>query len=341
MASALDIEDIPSLLQYLRASHRISTNEQPKITLLAGGVSNRTVLVERPTGESWVLKQALEKLRVKADWFSDPRRIEREALGMQRLAEFAPPGAITRLIFLDPQHHLLAMEAVPKPHENWKSLLLAGQIDSNHVRQFANLLGIIHRKGWEQRDRFASEFEDRSFFESLRLEPYYLYSVQQRPGAAAFLHRLVEQTRATRYTLVHGDYSPKNILIHDSRLILLDHEVIHFGDGAFDIGFSMAHLLSKAHHLSQWRIKFIDAAKQYWTTYFEAIGDVPWRGEFEPRAVSHTLACLLARCIGRSPLEYLSEPAKSTQAAVVEQMMIALPSSGMVELIDRFEASLD
>src|SRR5947209_5928847 len=274
MASALDIEDIPSLLQYLRASKRIGADEQPKITVLAGGVSNRTVLVERPMGECWVLKQALEKLRVKVDWFSDPRRIEREALGMRRLAELAPPGAVTRLIYLDPQHHLLAMEAVPKPHENWKSVLLAGQIDADHVRQFANLLGIIHRRGWEQRDRFASEFEDRSFFESLRLEPYYLYSAQQRPAAATFLHRLVEQTRATRFTLVHGDYSPKNILVHDGRLILLDHEVIHFGDGAFDIGFSMAHLLSKAHHLSQWRMKFANAAKQYWMTYLEAIGNM-------------------------------------------------------------------
>ena len=194
--------------------------------------------------------------------------------------------------------------------------------------------------GRKPRSILATEFEDRSFFESLRLEPYYLYSAQQRPGAASFLLSLVEQTRATRYTLVHGDYSPKNVLIHDGRLILLDHEVIHFGDGAFDIGFSMAHLLSKAHHLSQWRMKFADAARQYWTSYLDAIGDVPWRGELEPRAVRHTLACLLARCIGRSPLEYLSEGAKSRQATIVEKMMIA-PPSGILALIDQFVVSLD
>jgi len=336
----LDIEDVPSLQDYLRATTRIDADEQPKVTLLAGGVSNRTVLVERPNGQAWVLKQALEKLRVKADWFSDPRRIEREALGMQRLAELAPSGAIARLIFLDPSHHLLAMEAVPKPHENWKSMLLAGQVEADHVRQFAILLGSIHRKGWEQRDQFANEFADRSFFESLRLEPYYLYSAEQRPGAGAFLRALVDETRTTRYTLVHGDYSPKNVLIHDGRLILLDHEVIHFGDGAFDIGFSLAHFLSKAHYLAQWRRTFADAAKEYWTNYLDGIGDVPWRCELEPQTVRHTLACLLARCVGRSPLDYLSENAKSRQAGVVETMMNTPPTRVAV-MIDRFVAMLD
>ena len=89
----LDIEHFPDLLQYLRASGRIEADESPRLTNLAGGVSNRTVLLERASGESWVLKQALERLRVRAEWHSDPTRIEREALGMQTLAEIAPPGS--------------------------------------------------------------------------------------------------------------------------------------------------------------------------------------------------------------------------------------------------------
>jgi 5-methylthioribose kinase len=319
-ANALDIEQPDQLLHYLHRTQRIPAPETPTFTTLAGGVSNRTVLVTRPTGESWVLKQALPKLRVKVDWFSDPRRIEREAMGMRRLSEIVP-GQVPRLIFLDPAEHLLAMQAVPQPHENWKAMLMAGKIDEDHVSQFAQLLGRIHRGGWENRDTFASEFDDRSFFESLRIEPYYLYSAQQSPAAAEFLHELVADTRATRYTLVHGDYSPKNILVHNKRLILLDHEVIHFGDGAFDLGFSLAHLLSKAHHLRGNRDQFAAAAMQYWTIYLSTIGDPPWRAQLEPRAVRHTLACLLARCVGRSPLEYLSEAARQTQCDVVVQMM--------------------
>jgi 5-methylthioribose kinase len=320
MTESLDIENPAQLLPYLRFTQRINLDETPVMTTLAGGVSNRTVLLTRPTGEAWVLKQALAKLRVKVDWFSDPRRIEREALGMKRLSEIAP-GCIPQLIFLDADQHLLAMQTVPQPHENWKAMLMAGIVNDDHISQFAQLLGRIHRGGWEKRVEFAREFDDRSFFESLRVEPYYLYSAQQVPAAAQFLHQLVADTRAARYTLVHGDYSPKNILVHNNRLILLDHEVIHFGDGAFDLGFSLAHLLSKAHHLRNHRQQFADAANQYWKTYIDTIGDPPWRAELEPRAVRHTLACLLARCVGRSPLEYLSDMERQKQCNVVVQMV--------------------
>src|SRR5690349_9401622 len=128
----LDAEDPAALLAYLRASGRIGPDETPAIRTLAGGVSNRTVLVERsPAGglaagsdEAWVIKQALPKLRVKVDWFSDPARVHREALGLRWLERLAPPGTITPLMFEDREHHLIAMEAVPRPHENLKDLLL-------------------------------------------------------------------------------------------------------------------------------------------------------------------------------------------------------------------------
>src|SRR5687768_18614144 len=119
----LDIENADALVAYLRREGRIEPDETPRVRVLAGGVSNRTVLVERASGEAWVLKQALAKLRVKVDWFSDPARIGREALALKYLPELAPPGAITPLVFEDPSHHLLAMRAVPQPHENWKTML--------------------------------------------------------------------------------------------------------------------------------------------------------------------------------------------------------------------------
>ncbi|MDB5290587.1 MAG: hypothetical protein JWL69_1828 [Phycisphaerales bacterium] len=331
----LDIEDHAALLGYLRDTGRISQNETPAFTNLAGGVSNRTVRVLRKNGECWVLKQALRKLRVKVEWLSDPRRIEREALGMRRLAGLAPQGSITRLIFLDPEPNLLAMEAVPEPQANWKEMLLASGPRPEHVRQFAELLGSIHRHAYENRETLATEFEDRSFFESLRLEPYYLYTADQVPQAATFLHALVARTRATRHTLVHGDYSPKNILIHNGRLILLDHEVIHFGDGAFDLGFSLAHLLSKAHHLPAHRAAFAATANSYWNIYRQTISDVPWAAGLEARAVTHTLGCLLARCRGRSPLEYLTSDERERQSAAVVGMM-QRPPAGVAELVEEF-----
>ena len=339
MSDSLDIEDSEALLSYLRSAGRIAPGETPRITNLAGGVSNRTVLLERASGEAWVLKQALERLRVRVDWFSDPRRVEREALGMQTLAEFAPAGAITPLVFVDPAHHLLAMKAVPQPHENWKTMLLAGRLERDHVRQFAVILASIHRGGFEGRERFTREFGDRSFFESLRLEPYYEYSAQQRPAAAPFISALVKETRDTLQTLVHGDYSPKNVLVHNGSLILLDHEVIHFGDAAFDLGFAMTHLLAKALHLRARRADFGAAASTFWFEHQKQLGLAPWAGDLEARAVRHTLACMLARCVGRSPLEYLDARAAGLLENAAISLMGDVPAT-VAELVQTFVARI-
>jgi 5-methylthioribose kinase len=339
MSATLDIEQPGALLAYLHQTGRIPPAEEPAIRVLPGGVSNRTVLVERPTGEAWVVKQALAKLRVQVDWFSPPERIHREALGLRWLAQIAPPGTTTPLAFEDHDYHLMAMRAVPQPHENWKAMLLAGRLDPDHVAQFAELLGTVHRRGYERRAEVEPVFADRGYFESLRLEPYYGYTATQVGPAAAFLTDLIDATLARRDTIVHGDYSPKNVLVHAGRLVLLDHEVIHFGDPGFDLGFSLTHLLSKAHHVPGKRVDFAAAAVAYWSRYRGTLGDVPFAAALEPRAVRHTLGCLLARVRGRSPLEYLDTDERARQAAAVLRLMTDPPLT-VATLVDRCVALL-
>jgi 5-methylthioribose kinase len=331
----LDIENHTALLEYLRSKGLVAPDEEPAVHTLQGGVSNRTVLVNRLDGEAWVLKQALAKLRVAVDWFSSPTRIQREALGLRWLARLVPQQAITSLVFEDPEQNLLAMRAVPEPHVNWKQMLLAGRIQRDHAEQFGSLLGTIHRQAYRQRDEIATQFDDRSFFESLRIEPYYSYTATQVPAAATLLHDLIDETQRTRLTLTHGDYSPKNILVYSNRLILLDHEVIHFGDPAFDLGFGLTHLLSKAHHVQGHRHDFVAAGLLFWQSYVAALGDVPWATTLEERAVRHTLGCLLARVSGRSPLEYLDEAERTRQRSAVVTL-VSQPPKHVSELIDAF-----
>jgi 5-methylthioribose kinase len=337
--SEIDIEQPTQLLQYLRGEGRIGPTERPLIQVLRGGVSNRTVLVQREDGDSWVLKQALEKLRVATDWFSDPRRIHREAQGLRWLAQIAPTGTTTQLVFEDGLNHIIAMTAVPQPHENWKILLLAGRIQTDDVHQFAALLAAIHSRAYEMRDTIAPLFDDRTFFETLRIEPYYRYTASQHPKTQPFFSDLINETSCSRLTIVHGDYSPKNVLVYKGRLILLDHEVIHFGDPAFDIGFSLTHLLSKAHHLTGHRCQLIEQAHAYWTAYRTSSQDIVQTEGFEERAARHTLACLLARVDGRSPLEYLTPAEKQRQREAV-LALIESPPAEIGDLIERFQNSI-
>ena len=254
-ATELNVEDFPALITYLRTRGAISQQEMPMLSNLEGGVSNRVVLVKPPTRAPFVVKQALPKLRVQVDWFCTPERITREALALSHLSELVRPGSVPRLLFHDPAAHLLAMEQVPEPHHNWKHLLLTGEVVDSHFEQFGALLGAIHRESAGKKDELQGIFGSRDVFETLRLEPYYRYTATQVPDAAPFLNTLIAETLATQTTLVHGDYSPKNILVHAGRLVLLDCEVVHFGDPAFDLGFSMAHFLGKANHLRHRRVR--------------------------------------------------------------------------------------
>lgn len=322
---ALDIEEPVTLLIYLRQAGHIAPSEEPTFHRLDGGVSSRTVRVTRSSGEAWVVKQSLARLRVSVEWFSDPRRIHNEAAALRWLRLLAPPGTVPNLVFEDQTQHLFAMQAVPQPHTNWKTLLLGGGLAEKHVLAFGRLLATIHRRSAERLAEIAPDFKDNSFFESLRVEPYYRYTASQVPAAASFLNALIGETLAQRLSLVHGDYSPKNVLVFEDRLILLDHEVAHVGDPAFDLGFSLTHLLSKAHHLPSQRASFGYAARAYWSAYAQELGGVPWRAELEARAVRHALGCLLARVAGRSPLEYLDAGERDRQKAAVLALMPDLP----------------
>lgn len=343
----MNIETGSELQSYLRSTGHIASSEEVQMQPLTGGVSNRTVLVTRTNGEAWIIKQALSKLRVAVDWFSSPERVHREALGLQWINQLVPQST-PRLLFEDHEHHLIAMQAVPQPHANWKTLLLAGDLQLDHVDQFARLLALIHLHSHAQRAELTIIFSDRTFFESLRLEPYYAFTAQQIAKAADFLQTLINETRQRTLTLVHGDYSPKNILVHHHKLILLDHEVIHFGDPAFDLGFSLTHLLSKANHnldIQPNRTpQFATATHQYWQTYTQTLQgkkedknavDLHRIAEIDSFAVRHTLACLLARIHGRSPLEYLSNAARIRQSDAVLSLIADRPSS-VPELIERF-----
>src|SRR6202042_3534722 len=97
----------------------IAPDEEARVQNLEGGVSNRAVLVTPVHSQAFVVKQALEKLRVQVDWFCTPRRIEHEAAALQHLSVLAPHGAVPALLFQDAESHLLAMEVIPEPHQNW------------------------------------------------------------------------------------------------------------------------------------------------------------------------------------------------------------------------------
>ena len=142
----------------------------------------------------------------------------------------------------------------------------------------------------------------------MRVDPYLRVTAERRPVLAQAIDRHTERMLSVRDCLVHGDYSPKNLLVDSSQpqdVVLLDHEVCHWGDPTFDTAFCLTHLHLKACTFPRRAGDFLDLAHAFWTAYLEAARpEDPVRFE---RDTVGLLGCVLAaRVDGKSPAEYLT-----------------------------------
>ena len=91
-------------------------------------------------------------------------------------------------------------------------------------------------------------FADCTVFVELRIDPFYRRLAEVHPGVKQPLETLVEETLSTRLCLVLGDFSPKNILVVDNGITLVDFETGHFGDPAFDLTITAEVCRTHAHN---------------------------------------------------------------------------------------------
>lgn len=321
----LDIESPNHLLRWLEEQELVAPSEKIKTSVLAGGVSNRTVRVQAG-GRDLIVKQALSRLRVEDEWFSPTDRILTEFAALEVYGSLLP-GQVPEPVRQDRERNIIAMAAVPEPHANWKTRLLQGCVDPGSWQEFGRMLAHVHDKARPQIDRLPARLQSKMHFHSLRLDPYYLVSGLRVPRAADFMQDLVNAATNSRNTLVHGDYSPKNVLLQDRRLWLLDFEVSHVGTPWFDVGFALTHALAKALWSPLRRTQFLQGAEAFWDGYRQRSGPALAQDGGEAAGCRHTAGCLLARAVGRSRLEYLNDAQLDRQCALALGLMANLPST--------------
>jgi 5-methylthioribose kinase len=299
-----------------------------RVTELGGGVSN-TVLLAELENTRLVLKQALGKLRVEQDWFSDRTRILREAGALMALAPWLPPGSVPEVWFTDHDNLVYAMSAAPAGAFNWKSQLLAGDVKPEIAGRVGELLAGIVRFGW-RRESCAAEFGDQTVFDQLRLDPYYRSTATRHPDLAPYFAQLLADSGQRRLSLVHGDWSPKNFLVCEDSVMAIDFEVIHYGDPAFDTGFLLNHLALKSFHRPQWKAAYAQAAKWFWEAYTAGLpGGIDW---IERATIRHLGCLMLARIDGKSPAEYLKNESVREQVRHFASHLIRHPPATVAEV---------
>lgn len=289
---------------------------------LTGGVSSDIWRIDAERGPVCA-KRALAKLRVAAHWRAPIERNRYEARWMQ-VANEASPGCAPQLLGQHPKLGVLVMTYLPPAdYRLWKQALREGDTNADTARAVGRVLARIH--GYSAaRPALAAEFDTDAIFFDIRLEPYLLATTRRHAALAPALERLVEVTRSHRLALVHGDVSPKNILIGPHGPVLLDAECAWWGDPAFDIAFCLNHLLLKC----LWNT----AASRAFLAAFDALAEsylrgVDWepRAQIEARAAALLPGLFLARVDGKSPVEYVTDEAQREQVRRVARALLRQP----------------
>jgi aminoglycoside phosphotransferase (APT) family kinase protein len=292
--------------QYLSEVGVLPRGQSARVERLAGGVSSAVFRAEWGT-TAVVVKQALPQLQVSDEWLSRVERSATEARAALALERLLPAGSILPPIHVDERRSLFVMPSAAADAETWKALLMRGDLSSITAARVGELLGHLHARS-RLEPALADEFEDRQDFVALRVDPYLRVTAERRPHLKPAIDRHTKRMLDVRECLVHGDYSPKNLLLESARpdsVVLLDHEVTHWGDPTFDLAFCLTHLHLKACAFPERTAAFLDLAQVFWSTYL-ATARPPQPDRLERDTVG-LLGCILAaRVDGKSPAEYLT-----------------------------------
>ena len=313
------------------SAHTVST--EISFIPLPGGVSSEIFRVDLPAGPICV-KRALPKLKVAADWRVPVER-NRSEVEWMRVAGEIVPAAVPRILGEDRATGCFAMAYLsPDRHPVWKDQLRAGVVELQTAAAVGDALGRIHA-ATADRAEVAARFATDSLFHALRLEPYLEATAGKHTDVAPQLSHLVETTRTTKRVLVHGDFSPKNLLIGPAGPVILDAECAWYGDPAFDLAFVLNHLLLKGAWQPQWRQRYVDAFAALAAAY---LAHVAWEPPAicEARAAALLPALMLARIDGKSPVEYLTEESRKDAVRTFARSLVFDPTPQVAVVAQRW-----
>ena len=285
---------------------------------LTGGVSCDVWKVETPSG-SIVVKRPLEQLRVAAEWHAPIERGQSEVRWLRRArgvnARLAPE------VLAELPGYGFAMRFLPGCPV-WKDELMAGRVDVDFAAAVGRGIVAVHAataNNTGDRDAFPND----AMFRALRVDPFLLFVADHDAELAPLLRALADDLSSRKIALVHGDVSPKNILVNADGPVFLDAECAVYGDPAFDLAFCTTHLLLKAVWSGDARLN--EAAAALVAAYRSGIDWEDVDGLLL-RAGKLTAALLLARVEGKSPAPYLTDPEHKRIVRDQARTLIVAPS---------------
>jgi len=279
-------------------------DEKFKSIKITDGVSSDIWYVKSKLRE-FCVKRALAKLTVKEDWFAPVNRSNFEAEYFKTCKNINKL-AFPKILGHDKKKYILAMNWYNKDqYKLWKSSLLKKYIETKDGKRVAEILVKKHAHFFNKK-AIKDKFSNDKTFHAIRIEPYILFTSNSYPQYKKLFDKNIDNLSKNKKTLIHGDFSPKNILIGKDSPVILDAETACWGDPVFDLAFCNNHIILKSILNFEIKDKYISLSKCFLDTYISFLN---WenKDEFIERFLSLVPIFILARLDGKSPVEYFQK----------------------------------
>lgn len=282
---------------------------------ITGGVSSSTYAAHLPE-RGVIIKQALAQLDVAQEWTADPNRVVAEGEGLAWFNAITPNHVPAPIAVVEHLHGLV-LPMAPQPSPDMRTVIIENPQDFNP--RWASLLGKILAQ-WhaaDYRPALGSALDDTSRLLDLRVNPFYLDMAQRWPEHASAIEALAKELLSVKTTVVHGDFTPKNVLcLPGGDLWVVDTEVSHIGNPVLDTASMLAHLVIKALHYRA------DSVTAHALTRARA----DFLGELSPSSTpagldAHVGVFLAVRVAGRATVPYLDESTRHIVASMARVLV--------------------
>jgi 5-methylthioribose kinase len=311
----LDEENLPD---YLRRLGLVGRSDRVAVEPAGDGNIN-WVRRARSGTHAWVVKQARPALERFPEYQVTTDRILFEARWLETVRPLDAEGVCPGVVRFDPDARVLVLEDLGDAPRLDRVLAQRPDAGCEPARRLARFLGAVHAATGDP--SLAARFENGAM---RRLHGDHIFALPFRPNefplptalraraealwgdaelvaiAEAAYRRYLEP----RGALVHGDVQAGNVLLGPAGAVLLDAEIAHIGDPAFDLGTLLAHLWLPA--VARGRpAAAAPAAEAAWDAYTAASGAPPPR-----RAEAERYAALemLRRTLGAARVEVAFAP---------------------------------
>jgi len=251
--------DEGNLPDYLRKKGLWGADAELSVEPIGDGNINWVRRVRGNSG-SLVVKQARPTLERFPEYEAPTERIAIEARFYAVAAPLDPEDVCPRVLAFDPEQSVLVLEDLGDT-ERLDAALARGADVSEPSAALARFLGRLHAECTDSGlcERFANHAMQRLHGDHIFHLPYRENDFPLRPAVAARAREIQADAALVatidaayaRYlepkgALLHGDVQPGNVLLTTAGPKLLDAEIAHVGDPAFDVGQLLGHLLLPA-----------------------------------------------------------------------------------------------